>query len=83
VIGVKNNWNAICWSNGTNEEGSGNTSGNGSLLLAIGNTLFPDILASVSLSSLCVQSYLSCEVGGASLGHLENDGSLGIASSFK
>ena len=52
VVGVEDNWNTICWSNGTNEEGSSNTSGNRSLLLAISNTLFPSILVSESLGTL-------------------------------
>ncbi len=39
VIGVENDWNAIGRSNRTNVLSTSDTTSNGSLLLAIGNTL--------------------------------------------
>lgn len=39
VIGVENDWNAVCWGNGANVLSTGNTSSDGSLLLVVGNTL--------------------------------------------
>ena len=40
MVGVKDDWNTIRGSNGANVVGTGNTTGDRCLLLAIGNTLF-------------------------------------------
>lgn len=45
VIGVEDNWDAICWSNGANVGGTSDTTSDGCLLLAIGNTLLESISA--------------------------------------
>ena len=39
VIGVEDDWDAVCWSNGADVLSTSNTSSNGSLLLIVGNTL--------------------------------------------
>ena len=46
VVGVEDDWNAVCWGNGADVLSTGNTSSNGSLLLIVGNTL---VLISLSL----------------------------------
>lgn len=67
VISVQNDGNAVRWCNGTDVMGSGNTSGDGSLLFAIGDTLNTPI----SLLTLIVRdlllTYLSSKVRSTTL----------------
>jgi hypothetical protein len=78
VICVQNDGDTIYRSNRTDVVGSGDTTSNGSLLLAIGNTLYLHVSPEVQTDwRACM--YFSCKVGGATLGSLEYDGSLGIA----
>lgn len=44
VVGVEDNWNAVCWGNSADVLGTGDTSSNGSLLLVVGNTLLNDLV---------------------------------------
>jgi hypothetical protein len=43
VVGVEDDRNAVCWSNGANIGGTGDATSNGGLLLAIGNTLLETV----------------------------------------
>ena len=61
--------------------GSSNTTGDGSLLLAIGNALLCIVKICIVIGG--VRIHLSGEVGGTTLGHLENDRSLSIAGGFE
>ena len=82
VIGVQDNWDTVGWCNGTDVVSTGDTSSDRSLLLAIGNTLIEHVRTSfVELTCDCI--YLSGEVCGTTLGHLEDDRRLSIASSLE
>ncbi len=39
VVGVDNDWNAVCWGDSADEVSTGNTTSDGGLLLVVGNTL--------------------------------------------
>jgi hypothetical protein len=82
VVGVQDDWDAVCGSNGANVVGTGNTASDRSSLVTVGNTL---ILSEPLYDCiLCMDiSYLSGEVGGTTLGHLEDDWGLGIAGSLE
>ena len=83
VISVEDNWDTVCWSNGTDVVSSSDTSSNGSLLLAIGNTLFRNMSAMASDPTPNVCIYLSGEVSSTTLRHLQDDGRLSIAGSLE
>ena len=44
VIGVQDDWDTVCWGNGADVVGTSNATGDGGLLLAIGNTLLKHLL---------------------------------------
>lgn len=81
VIGVEDDWDAVCWGNGADVLSTGNTSSNGSLLLIVGNTLV--MISFESRNEEMMDSNLSGEVCGTTLGHLEDDWGLRIASSLE
>ena len=64
VVGVEDNWDAVCGRDGADIVGTSDGSLDGSALVLVVDTL-------------------SGEVCGTTLGHLEDDGGLGIAGSLK
>lgn len=70
VIGVQDDWDTVYGGHGADEESTGNTTSDRSLLLAVANTLV------VQCQNFCIvlwemdDMYLSSEVGGTALGHL-------------
>lgn len=80
VISMEDDWNTVCWRNSADVLSTCDTTSDGSLLVAILHALM-----SISLyaSTLTMLSNLSGEVCCTSLGHLEDDWRLGIASSLK
>ena len=83
VVGVQDNWDTVGWSNGTDVVSGSDTTSDGGLLLAIGNTLTKFVRTSPIELTIPPCIYLSCEVCGTTLGHLEDDRRFGIASSFE
>lgn len=64
MVGKTYNWDTVCRCNGADVVSTSDTTGNGSLLVLVSNTL-------------------SSEVCSTTLGHLEDDWGLGIASSLE
>lgn len=84
VVGVKNDGDTVGWCDAADVVGSSDSSSNGSFLVAVRNTLYcccQSLL--VSPSSAGDLPYLSGEVCSATLGRLDDDWGLRIASSLQ
>jgi hypothetical protein len=81
MVGVQNNGDAVRWSDRSDVVGSGDTTSDGCLLFAVGNTLS----ACQNWFSYVILKYvyLSCEVSSTTLGHLKDNRSLCIAGSLE
>ena len=83
VIGVQDDWDTVCWGNGADVVGTSNATGDGGLLLAIGNALLEYQSEWFMRDLILGYFYLSGEVCGTALGHLEDDRGLLVAGSLE
>lgn len=88
VVGVEDDGDAVGWGNAADVVGAGNGTGDGSLLVSVGDALSRHISILIvpaqpwkSVERLL--SYLSSKVGSAALGELEDDGAVLFAGGFQ
>lgn len=86
VVGVQNDGDAVGGSDATDVVSSGDTTSNGGLLLAVGDTLRRKDqyhLSTPSFFGPCSRTYLASEVSGTTVGELQDDGAVLVAGSLE
>lgn len=86
VVGVQDDGDTVGGSDATDVVSTGDTTGNGGLLLAVGDTLERNDQYSLSRSavqSMADKTYLASEVGGTTVGELQNDGAVLVTGSLE
>lgn len=84
VIGVQNDGDTVGGSDATDVVSTGDTTSNGGLLLAVGNTLEDELVSHLHPNSPGRhRTYLASEVSSTTVGKLQDDGGLQVAGSLE